>query len=58
YPINVSPATCRWRRCQNVAGERVDHCSEDTSSSNEVNTANGVSTASCHNSQGQALISA
>ncbi|GJS34195.1 hypothetical protein Tco_0532577 [Tanacetum coccineum] len=23
----VSPATCRWRRCQNVAGERVDHCS-------------------------------
>ncbi|GJT38926.1 hypothetical protein Tco_0938791 [Tanacetum coccineum] len=27
---------------------------EDTSSSNEVNTANGVSTASGHNSQGQA----
>ncbi|GKD54697.1 ribonuclease H-like domain-containing protein [Tanacetum coccineum] len=27
---------------------------EDTSSSNEVNTANSVSTASCHNSQGQA----
>ncbi|GJY12596.1 ribonuclease H-like domain-containing protein [Tanacetum coccineum] len=26
---------------------------EDTSSSNEVNTANGVSTAACHNSQGQ-----
>ncbi|GKG39200.1 hypothetical protein Tco_0463345, partial [Tanacetum coccineum] len=23
----VSPATCRWRRCHNVAGERVDHCS-------------------------------
>ncbi|GKA29947.1 hypothetical protein Tco_0716192 [Tanacetum coccineum] len=21
------PSTCRWRRCQNVAGERVDHCS-------------------------------
>ncbi|GJY16350.1 hypothetical protein Tco_0386772 [Tanacetum coccineum] len=27
---------------------------EDTNSINEVNTANGVSTASCHNSQGQA----
>ncbi|GJV27440.1 putative ribonuclease H-like domain-containing protein [Tanacetum coccineum] len=30
---------------------------EDTSSSNEVNTANGVSTASSHNSQGQAFSS-
>ncbi|GJV52891.1 ribonuclease H-like domain-containing protein [Tanacetum coccineum] len=30
---------------------------EDTSSSNEVNTANGVSTASGHNSQGQAFSS-
>ncbi|GJY00296.1 ribonuclease H-like domain-containing protein [Tanacetum coccineum] len=29
-------------------------CDEDTSSSNEVNTANSVSTASGHNSQGQA----
>ncbi|GJR13631.1 ribonuclease H-like domain-containing protein [Tanacetum coccineum] len=28
---------------------------EDTSSSNEVNTANGVSTASCHNSQNQSF---
>ncbi|GJW80850.1 ribonuclease H-like domain-containing protein [Tanacetum coccineum] len=35
---------------QNVAFLSV----EDTSSSNEVNTANGVSTASGHNSQGQA----
>ncbi|GKA80625.1 F-box domain containing protein [Tanacetum coccineum] len=26
--LGKSPATCRWRRCQNVAGERVDHCSE------------------------------
>ncbi|GJV71929.1 hypothetical protein Tco_1491924 [Tanacetum coccineum] len=30
---------------------------KDTSSSNEVNTANGVSTTSCHNSQGQAYSS-
>ncbi|GKG01300.1 hypothetical protein Tco_0306005, partial [Tanacetum coccineum] len=30
---------------------------EDTSSSNEVNTANGVSTSSGHNSQGQAYSS-
>ncbi|GJZ51249.1 hypothetical protein Tco_0605764 [Tanacetum coccineum] len=37
-------------KLQNVAFLSV----EDTSSSNEVNTANGVSTASGHNSQGQA----
>ncbi|GJV94654.1 hypothetical protein Tco_1546231 [Tanacetum coccineum] len=35
---------------QNVAFLSI----EDTSSNNEVNTANSVSTASCHNSQGQA----
>ncbi|GKF93769.1 hypothetical protein Tco_0283469, partial [Tanacetum coccineum] len=53
FKADIKRSSGSSSKYQNVAFLSI----EDTSSSNEVNTANGVSTASGHNSQGQASLS-
>ncbi|GJR31308.1 putative ribonuclease H-like domain-containing protein [Tanacetum coccineum] len=56
--LKVFEADFKGSSGSSLKSQNVAFCStKDTSSSNEVNTANGVSTASDHNSQGQATSS-